>query len=48
MREERIELEREVLEKTGYLGMDFLDVIKVHFAYLLNPEGSDVPCMSNP
>ena len=34
--DERIELEKEVLDKKGYLGMDFLDVIKVHCADFLN------------
>ena len=41
LHDERMELERNVLEKRGYSGMDFFDVIKLHFAAFIGTEGSD-------
>ena len=35
---QRIEIEEKALAKKGYLGLDFLDVIKLHFAEFLDPQ----------
>ena len=39
--ERRVRVEQEALAKLGYVGLDFIDVIKLHFADVLDPNASE-------